>query len=385
METEKIAISAMQKARARLLLDFPFYGALALRLDLIPANKVGRFNIETAATNGKAIYYNSDYINSLSHNNIVFLLAHELGHILFKHHTRRAGRDPQAWNMAGDHVINLLLSTEKIGAMIKGALYDIQFDNMSSETVYKILQDQSQDSQDSQTDTDTISDPCGGVIDAPEDIEPAALESELKESLNSALNYAKKAGNMPGITIQNLVKNLIAPRTNWKQLLQNWLSCNDKTDFSFSRPARRETGNYIMPGLYNENIGKLIIAIDTSASVVNYTGAVESFQSEINSLRRNFQTEVELLYFHGEVYKIENFNKYQDIKINITETGGTRIQPVFDHVNSSGGNISGLIVFSDMEVFDFPKAAPGYPVLFLQYGGIGYKTTMGKTIKINNN
>lgn len=366
----------IKKARARLLLDLPFYGALAIRLDMIPAVKAGKYQIETAATDGKAIYYNELYIDSLSHNELIFLIAHEIGHVLFKHHTRRAGRDAKLWNQAGDHAINLLLESEKIGAVINGALIDSNFKNMATEQIFKILQDQGQGGQD-----DIIDDPCGGVIDAPKNEPPAEIESNIKESIQNALHHATRAGKEPGIAIQNIVKNLIAPKADWRELLKNWLSSNDKSDFSFSCPSRRSS-DYIMPGLYNESLGKLIIAIDTSKSVLNYQGAVNSFQAEINSLRRSFQSEVELIYFHREIYKIENYQAGQDIQIDITETGGTRIEPVFNHVKSSG-QISGLIIFSDMEIFDFPKNAPVYPLLWLQYGGIGYKTDTGRTIKIN--
>ena len=374
----------IKKARARLLLDYPFYGALAIRLDMVPAVNAGKHQIDTAATDGKAIYYNELYIDSLTHNELIFLLAHEIGHVLFKHHTRRAGREPKTWNQAGDHAINLILSKEKIGTVIQGALVDKRFQNMATEQIFKILQDQGGQGKKNQKDSNTIDDPCGGVIDRPKDQEPAELESDLKESIQNAMQHAARAGKEPGQAIQSIVKNLIAPKANWRELLKNWISSQDQTDFSFVRPSNRSNNGYIMPGLYSESIGKIVIAIDTSGSVLSYQGAVDSFQVEINSLRRSFQTDIELLYFHKDIYKIDNFQKYQDIKINITETGGTRIKPVFDHVKSNG-QISGLIVFTDMEIFDFPKNDPRYPLLWLQYGNIGYSTNTGTTIKINNN
>ena len=35
---------------------------------------------------------------------LVFGFAHELGHIIFDHMTRRGDKEPQVWNMAGDYV-----------------------------------------------------------------------------------------------------------------------------------------------------------------------------------------------------------------------------------------------------------------------------------------
>ena len=143
----------IKKARARLLLDYPFYGALAIRLDMVPAVNAGKHQIDTAATDGKAIYYNELYIDSLTHNELIFLLAHEIGHVLFKHHTRRAGREPKTWNQAGDHAINLILSKEKIGTVIQGALVDKRFQNMATEQIFKILQDQGGQGKKNQKDT----------------------------------------------------------------------------------------------------------------------------------------------------------------------------------------------------------------------------------------
>src|SRR5574337_600987 len=130
------------KARVKLLWDYPFWAALALRLQLIDASK----NIPTCATDGRNFYYNADFVDKLSIEELVFVFGHEVEHCIYDHVSRsRLGyRNPQLWNMANDYVVNLELAEAGVGKMpVKcQGLYDKKYDNMTSEEVYeKLLQD----------------------------------------------------------------------------------------------------------------------------------------------------------------------------------------------------------------------------------------------------
>jgi len=94
--TEKI-----QKARAGLIYDQPFFASLALRLLLVEDR-----SIKTAGTNGKVLKFNPEWIDSLSLDQTKGMLAHEVLHIGNCHHTRRGGRDVKLWNKAADYAIN---------------------------------------------------------------------------------------------------------------------------------------------------------------------------------------------------------------------------------------------------------------------------------------
>lgn len=82
------ALDKIRKARAALILDQPFFGSLALRLQLQedPA-------AETMWTDGRAIGYNPAFVDTLTFPQVKGVLAHEVLHIANCHHTRRGNRD----------------------------------------------------------------------------------------------------------------------------------------------------------------------------------------------------------------------------------------------------------------------------------------------------
>jgi predicted metal-dependent peptidase len=92
------------RTRAQLLINMPFFGQLALRLKLVEDP-----SIPTLATNGYLVKYNPQFIEGLPPDQRRTAIAHEVGHCIFAHIGRRGARNPQKWNIAGDHVINLML------------------------------------------------------------------------------------------------------------------------------------------------------------------------------------------------------------------------------------------------------------------------------------
>src|SRR3984957_16082170 len=97
----------LSAARATLVLDHPFFGALALRMKIEEETK-GR--TRTMATDGRSFFYHKDYVKGCSDLELVGLLAHEVMHPAMQHHTRRGHRDPGLWNDAADYAINAILT-----------------------------------------------------------------------------------------------------------------------------------------------------------------------------------------------------------------------------------------------------------------------------------
>jgi predicted metal-dependent peptidase len=121
-------------ARKVLILDYPFWGNLALRLTLKedPSCKRGW-------TDGRTLGYNPDWIETLSDVRTIGWCAHEVCHPMCQHHTRRGGRNKSLWNRACDYVINSILVKE--GFALPGhPLLDLRFDGMSADEVFNILE-----------------------------------------------------------------------------------------------------------------------------------------------------------------------------------------------------------------------------------------------------
>ena len=78
-------------ARVALLLKKPFFGNIATRLKLTPADEW----CPTAATDGRNFYYNHAFVDSLRAKEVEFLFGHEVLHVVYEHMERRDARDPQ--------------------------------------------------------------------------------------------------------------------------------------------------------------------------------------------------------------------------------------------------------------------------------------------------
>jgi predicted metal-dependent peptidase len=138
----------IQKARTALLLDHPFFGTLLFRL-----GARARSSIATMATDGVSLYFNPEFVDSLSSAELIGVLAHETMHPALQHHTRRGGREPKRWNMACDYAINPLLVDAGL-TLPKNVLLDDRFCGMSAERIYNLLEDEEEnDKRNSSEDT----------------------------------------------------------------------------------------------------------------------------------------------------------------------------------------------------------------------------------------
>ena len=97
----------------------------------------------TAATDGDNIYFDPDYLASLTDKEKLFLVAHEFMHIKFKHMYRMKTKDgelrnPYLWNIATDAVNNANL--ERDGFTIKDGYVNMPYAiNYTCEEFYEIL------------------------------------------------------------------------------------------------------------------------------------------------------------------------------------------------------------------------------------------------------
>ena len=97
--------TAFTRARSSLLLKQPFFGTLCLRLGAEFTE-----DIPTAGTNGEKLLINPTFFLKCTAEQRVGLLAHEVMHCVYMHVLRLGERDPFLWNVAGDYVINLVVT-----------------------------------------------------------------------------------------------------------------------------------------------------------------------------------------------------------------------------------------------------------------------------------
>jgi predicted metal-dependent peptidase len=142
MELDAIE-TKLTAARAKLILDKPFLGALVLRLPLAAADPAW---CATTATDARKFYYNPEFIGSLSMAQTQFMLAHEALHCALSHFARRQHRVQHRWDLACDYAINPLLLEDGLTPPPNCHVMP-QYLGMTAEEIYPLID------EDDQTET----------------------------------------------------------------------------------------------------------------------------------------------------------------------------------------------------------------------------------------
>lgn len=381
----------IQKARTTLILDHPFFGSLLFRLKGHECR-----SILTMATDGLSLFYNPDFVETLSGATLAGTLAHEVMHPALHHHVRRSGRDPKRWNVACDFAINPLLVDAGL-SLPDGVLIDNRFRGMSAEQIYNLLESESESETEKDGGHEAGADEPGGeeseneassggdsnspsapiteggigqVLDAPQpDEETPTIEEQAREwdvAVNQATTVARQAGKVPA-GLKRTLEGAAEAAVNWREMLRRHWSDTIPADYSWMRPNRRHlwAGVYL-PGVTREGVGEVAIAVDCSGSVNARHLAL--FEAEVRSILHGSRPErVHVLYFDSEVQKVETYASGQPVHLSPVGGGGTDFGPCFDWLDEHGILPQALVFLTDL-YGSFPPSAPVYPVLWASTG-----------------
>jgi predicted metal-dependent peptidase len=391
-----------------LLQSDPFFATLLLQM---PRVAVGPEVCAMAATDGEKFFYNPAGVESLTFDVVRTLQAHEVMHVAMLHHTRMDGKDPKLANIAGDHVINLILQ-ESGFVPWEGWLCDHRFEGQTFDQVYATLareqqqggggggqqppqqsppsgpsapggqqppqpgdgKSQSQQSKGGdqqqpgnqpggQQPPQAASTPggYGQILPCPKE-EQGKQEQEWKMAVEQAATAARAAGKLPG-HLAKLVEELRESHVPWADLLRQFIAQQIPTDFTWSRPSRRTISQDIyLPSLTKEGLGDLVFAIDMSGSCLSYT---KPFCSEIAVVHQDLKpSRLTMLTFDTRVHDCGEFGPGDDIEFNLKGGGGTDFRPIFDRIDQMDSPPRAVVILTDL-LGPFPSEAPNYPVLWV--------------------
>lgn len=132
----------LDSVKSAILRKFPLLGATMSKLEFEE-----KTDIQTAATDGEKVFYNPNFIESLSPEQRTFVFSHELMHVAFDHILRSKNKDSKLWNIATDAVINQMLKAENL-PIIEGGVDIEEAINKSAEEIYnKLLEEQNKQQQ----------------------------------------------------------------------------------------------------------------------------------------------------------------------------------------------------------------------------------------------
>ena len=400
MQQPMTASQMITRAKTRLVLDHPFFGSIAMRLDYVEVP-----NHPTCFTNGRIMGYNPDFIQSCTLDEVTGIIAHEVMHLAMKHHLRRQERDPMTWNQACDFTINDIL--KEAGFILpKDALYDATYAEQAAERIYATLiktkqQDQNTGGgQNQQQSDDQNQQQSGGQGQQPSQqssggqgqpqpqpqpgwgevqdaLDKDATEEEQQQAeedwdltVANAYQAAKSIGNVPG-NIAQMVEAAKKSKTDWREVLRDFMEktvCRD--DYTWMTPNRRYgESSFVLPSLADgEEIPQIVVGVDTSGSVS--AKELEQYAAEIASILEDFQCTFKVIYCDTRVRHVQDLT-YEELpfKLEARGGGGTQLAPIFDYIDENHIEAQAVIVFSDMYCSNFGKS--DIPTIWLNTGGKG--------------
>ena len=108
-EKKKEYMKRLLMSRMRILISNGFYGLLLMHM-IYSIDE----NCETAATDGKRIFFGPEFLDEISDQELDFIMMHEILHVVLQHCLRNGDRDRELFNIACDIVVNsnILLSND---------------------------------------------------------------------------------------------------------------------------------------------------------------------------------------------------------------------------------------------------------------------------------
>ena len=352
----------LAKAKTSLVLEHPFIGTVALNM---PFNLDRR--VPTAATNGKRVLFNPDFIGELSDEELKFLVAHECMHPMLEHNYRRGERDPRRWNKAADYVINKLLVDDSIGKMPKvGLLSDdiYKAGNGTSDGIYNILEDDDGGQGGGQGGFGGHGDPLDDCEDAEgTPAETAQEAAEWKVKVAQAAQAAKMMGKLSA-GMERLVQEVLNPKVDWRSVMYRFFVRAKTDNRTFARPNRRFAGfGMYLPSVSGKQMGDLVFAVDCSGSIDGKT--VAQFAAEVRTVQEDLSPRcIHVIYFDSEVSHYESYKKGDDLNIKPHGGGGTDFAPVFKYMQEHNIDPLAVVFLTDLCCNSYGEQ-PECPVLWV--------------------
>lgn len=329
----------------------------------------------TAYTNGLMCGYNPTFFLAYSPEYRESTVFHETGHVCLQHPSRCGDRDFQLWNIAGDHVINLI--AKNMGFSIPNDwLCDSRFTGMSTEEIYDILVKENQKNPEKLSNTN----PLNNDIRLPDTEEKAtAIKDEVDGILIQAAMQGKMAGedpgNIPGEVARHIEK-LLNPKIPWYRLMRSYARKFSKENYSLQKRNRRFP-DHILPSRYSEKMASCAFIVDASGSVND--NQFSHMINETSAFIKDLEPEIiDFIQFDTKIKTNDKVKTLADLRaVNFHGRGGTRIAPVFDWIIENKPVVS--VIFTD-GFFAMPELRPKTPILWIIHSNPTWTAPVGRVI-----
>ena len=350
--------SKLDKAKAQIVLDHPFFASILLKRKLTEDNTIPTLAVDARGN----IFYNKDFIDNLTVPQVVWGLCHEIGHVIGQHAMRKKHRDHRKWNYAGDAWINDMLNDAGVGQPIENTVNMPGSKDKTTETIYDELPDDQ--SGKGSGKGNSFDNGLGDDIKY-EDLtesERQEIEASNKVDIAQAAQAAKARGKLSG-KLADIVADVINVKTPWYEILERYMTEYVKQDQSWLRPNRRHigAGNYLPSMAREPSMGTVVVQIDVSGSITKqelnyYAGHLSRISKQCNP------DKIHVIYTDTSVQKHMEFEAGEEVKLEFYSGGGTHMPAGFDWVAEQGIEPSVFVCLTDGYT-EFGEA-PDYPVVW---------------------
>lgn len=359
----------ISQAKARLLVDYPYFGTLASKLELVVND-----DIEAFKSDGVKLEYNSDYLEGLELGEMEFVFANGAMHASLAHEQRKNNRSGWLWQMATDYAINDMLVENGL-ELPERALYRVRFKGLYAEEIYAELKDnilredegleyEADNADDVNPDESSKPD---SELQNKEQTQEEFQEDILKEQLLaeeaiSLLESEFNKGEAPR-SIERFFTLNGTGKINWRDELKAAIDRFYKDDYVLIPPNKKFLQmNLYIPSCTSQRF-KLVVAVDSSGSVDEEL--LNEFLSELSFLMNTIPNyQIELLVCDEKIHSHDTFYNGDILEVDLKGSGATDFRPVFDFIECELEDTKLLLYFTDLDGV-FPKKMPSYEVKWI--------------------
>ena len=207
----------------------------------------------------------------------------------------------------------------------------------------------------------------GGDSQAPQQapMSDQELKDKLEDLVKNAAMQAKLAGARIPPSISKQLEAIYNPQVHWSTVLERIVGSYKREDYSWIRFNKAYFAHgIVLPTLYNESIGEIVVAVDTSGSISD--DAYQHILGNLSFIHSNLHpSKLHLVQFTDSIHNTMESEEGDDLNEDIfmRVNGGTDVNPVFEWVENQGIKPEVMIVFTDMYMPEV-RHTPSYPVVW---------------------
>jgi predicted metal-dependent peptidase len=380
----------LQLHTARLLLEEPFFSSISRVIPKRASESISTAQVSLDHRTGNyEMTYNESWFSSLSSEEVVAVLKHELYHVIFEHLTTRRPPPPpkmdhEAWNkirnVAQDLAINSHLQNLPLGPSggapckparwcwscgeeqadgsitidenCKNHTFDRFPDKQSMELYLKLLTKLVEEHGEQSIPDDCVIDDHSSQDSVPAEVQKLAQE-RMKKVIEEAAESCERARSWGSVSegMQKSIKEMIHKPLDWRKILRYFVRTSQSANKMSTIKRINKRYPYIHSGKKTNRTANIAVSIDQSASVSDEM--LGAFFVELNKLASIAEFTVipfDNKVAEDEIYVWKKGQKRQPARVL---SGGTDFDAPTEYVNKAG--FDGHIILTDLEA---PKPKP---------------------------